>query len=79
MPRRQPKCPISLLRNGMNAGHYRDLMLRAMASNNDEMIDSIAAHLADCERGKELLRIKGYGLTGTSLEFMARMVPGVGD
>lgn len=59
----------------MNALHYRDLILRAVADKNDDLIDSIAAHLADCERAKELLRIKGYGLTGTPINVMARLVP----
>ena len=51
------------------------MILRAVSDNNDELLDSIALHLADCELAKEILRIKGYGLTGTSIDAMAKMVP----
>jgi hypothetical protein len=59
----------------MKASHYRDMIVRAVVVKNDDLIDSIAAHLADCEAAKEVLRHKGYGLTGTPIDVMARMVP----
>lgn len=59
----------------MKAAHYRDMIVRAVLEKNNELLDSIAAHLADCERAKELLHIKGYGLTSASIDAMACRVP----
>jgi hypothetical protein len=58
----------------MHAGHYRDLIVRAVQTENEEMLEAIAAHLADCEHAKEILRAKGYGTTGMSVDAMARLV-----
>jgi hypothetical protein len=59
----------------MHAGHYRDLIVKAVMDENDELLDSIAAHLAACEQAKQILCAKGYGGAGLPIDGAARLVP----
>lgn len=59
----------------MKSEHYRQLLDRAIASNNDELLDSICAVLAENEAGKEVLVQKGYGTTRMAIDAMVKLVP----
>jgi hypothetical protein len=59
----------------MTAGHYRDLIVRAVGDGNDDLLDSVAARLAESENALRILRAKGYGMTGIAIDAAARMVP----
>ncbi|MCG2586509.1 hypothetical protein [Massilia sp. TS11] len=63
----------------MHPRYYRDLIVRAVENRDDDMLDSIANHLADCEEGKTILRAKGYGLHGMAVAALARQVPASGQ
>lgn len=59
----------------MKPGHYRDLIDRASADKNDALLDSVAERLAACEEAMRILRARGYGQTGMSIDAVAREVP----
>lgn len=54
---------------------YRDLLRRAVLSNDGHQLRSIVSHLIDAERAREILRAKGYGITGMSASTTAAQVP----
>jgi hypothetical protein len=54
---------------------YRDMILRAVAAPDGQMLDLIAAQLADAESAKQLLIVKGYGSIGMPASAAAREVP----
>lgn len=59
----------------MKPGHYRKLLDRAIAANNDELLDSMCAVLAENEAAKAILLQKGYGTARMGIDAMARLVP----
>lgn len=59
----------------MNQHHYRDLLRRAVLSNDGRQLDLIVAQLTDAERAREILRAKGYGASGMSGSATASQVP----
>lgn len=54
---------------------YRDMILRAAKAEDGQMLDLIAAQLADAEQTKQLLVAKGYGQVSMPASAAARMVP----
>lgn len=54
---------------------YRNMIERAVAEKNEELLDQIAHHLCDCEQGKQILRSKGYGQQGMGLAATVKLVP----
>lgn len=59
----------------MKPHHYRDLIRRAVLSNDGKQLDLLAVQLGDAQRAREILRAKGYGNTGTSASATAAQVP----
>jgi len=59
----------------MHPGHYRSAIEHAVAIKSDEQLDALAQHLAACERAMDILRAKGYGTSGMSIDALARQVP----
>lgn len=59
----------------MRAHHYRDLLRRAVLSNDGHQLGLIVGQLTDAERTREILRAKGYGATGMSASVTAAQVP----
>lgn len=54
---------------------YRDMIRRAVAAPDGQLLDLLAAQLADAERAKEILQAKGYRPNGRSASATARLVP----
>lgn len=59
----------------MKAHHYRDLLRRVVLSGDDQMLDMLAHALLDAERAKQILRAKGYGVTGMPISATAAQAP----
>ena len=59
----------------MNARYYRDMIVRAVAAPDGQMLDVIAAKLLDAERAAEMLQAKGYRASAKSISAIVRMVP----
>lgn len=59
----------------MTASQYRYLIERLVIDGNSEMLDQIAAQLADCEHANAILRAKYYGAGGMSLLETVRLLP----
>lgn len=51
------------------------MLRRAVASPDGQMLDLLAAKLADAERANEILQAKGYRAAGKSASAIARLVP----
>ena len=65
----------SFIRGLMNQHHYRDLIRRAVLSNDGHQLGLIVVQLTDAERAREILRAKGYGTTGMNASATAAQVP----
>lgn len=63
----------------MHPHHYRDLIVRAVYAADDKVLEQLVAQLSDATRAREILRAKGYGLTGMSASATAAQVPGVNE
>ncbi|WP_426057107.1 hypothetical protein [Janthinobacterium sp. PSPC2-1] len=61
----------------MNPRHYRDMIIRAVGEPDGETLDLIVSHVIDAERAKQILRAKGYGMTGLPASATAALVPAV--
>ena len=59
----------------MRLHHYRDMIIRAVADKDGDMLNRIVGALVDAEDAKRILRAKGYGTTGLSIEATAAQVP----
>jgi autonomous glycyl radical cofactor GrcA len=59
----------------MKPEHYRALLNRAIASNNDELLNSMCAVLSENEQAKAILIQKGYGNTRMAIDAMVKLVP----
>jgi hypothetical protein len=55
--------------------HYRDLIVHAVGEGDGKTLDLIIAHVVDAERAKQILRAKGYGVTGMPASTTAALVP----
>lgn len=64
-----------LIKAYMNQHHYRDLIRRAVLSNDGHQLGLIVVQLSDAERAREILRAKGYGATGMNASTTAAAVP----
>jgi hypothetical protein len=65
----------SFIRGIMNQHHYRDLIRRAVLSNDGHQLGLIVLQLTDAERAREILRAKGYGASGMNASATAAAVP----
>lgn len=63
----------------MNVAHYRDMIQRAVAAPDGQMLDMLAAKLFDAERAAGILQAKGYRPEARSISAAARLVPRVGQ
>lgn len=52
---------------------FHDMITRALA--NDELLDQLCRRFNEAGRAHEILRLKGYGSPGMSIEFSASVVP----
>lgn len=59
----------------MHKHHYRDLIRRAVLSNDGRQLGQIVVQLTDAERAREILRAKGYGASGMNASATAAQVP----
>jgi hypothetical protein len=59
----------------MHADHYRELIIRAVGSQDDELLQSIAWQLAASTEAHAILRAKGYGVNGMMIDATVRLVP----
>ena len=59
----------------MTEHHYRDLIRRAVLSEDGEQFGLLVQQLVDAERAREILRAKGYGESGMSASVTAAQVP----
>lgn len=57
----------------MNRWSFLDMINRAKSDN--ELLDSLTRRFNEAERAHEILRSKGYGAPGMSIEFCASLVP----
>ncbi len=55
--------------------HYRDAVDRAVRDADSSTLSRFATILAECEKAKELLCAKGYGVPGMPIDAIARLVP----
>lgn len=61
----------------MNPLHYRDMIIRAVGESNGQTLDLIVNHIIDAESAKQILRAKGYGVTGLPASATASLVPAI--
>lgn len=54
---------------------YRAMIDKAYELNDQCLLDLIASMCVESERAKQILRSKGYGVTGTSIVETAKQVP----
>ncbi len=59
----------------MNIQHYRDMVIRALNSGDDDRINHIVNAVVEAEAAKGILRALGYGAPGQTIEAVARLVP----
>lgn len=59
----------------MKPHHYRELLRRAVLSNDSRQLALIIGQLTDAERSREILRAKGYGASGMNASTTAAQVP----
>lgn len=59
----------------MHPDHFRDMIVRAAADDNRELLNRIAQQLADAARAHGILRAKGYGHSGLTIDAAAAQVP----
>lgn len=64
--------------------HYREMIVRAVLGTHPAMVavvadsetlDMIVTALIQAELAKQILRAKGYGVTGQTIDATARLVP----
>lgn len=55
--------------------HWYSLIVRAVESKDSTTIASLAQHLAECEKAKQILQAKGYGAQGQGVAAVAAQVP----
>lgn len=58
--------------------HVRDMVVNAVNgqdANSRDTLDAIVDVLCECEAAKQILRAKGYGVSGMTIDATARLVP----
>lgn len=60
----------------MSPQYYRDMIVRAVEAKNPETLDALAEHMNNAEKAHSILRAKGYGAQGSTIEATAALVPG---
>ena len=60
----------------MSPQYYRDMIVRAVEDKNPETLDALAEYLRNAEKAHSILRAKGYGMQGTTIDATAALVPG---
>lgn len=60
----------------MSPQYYKDLIVRAVEDKNPETLDNLADHLRNAEKAHAILRAKGCGMQGSTIEATAALVPG---
>ena len=63
----------------MRTQSWRDLIVKAVTENNDDIIQSLAEQLSKCEIANGFLRAKGYGSQGQTIDMTVRLVPDARD
>ena len=63
----------------MNRTHWLDLITRAVEGKDEALLGSLADQLARCETACGILRAKGYGVHGQTIDAVVRLVPGARD
>lgn len=56
-----------------------DLIVKAVKTNDTGMLDRVAEQLANSECANQILRSKGYGASGQTIDATARLVPNARD
>lgn len=59
----------------MKPHHYLEMIVRAVEGNDTDTLDKLVDALRQAEAGKQILRAKGYGVTGQPIDATARLVP----
>jgi hypothetical protein len=59
----------------IHAQMIRNAMEHAVRTGNDEVLDSLALQLSSCAVAMEVMRAKGYGTTGETIDIMVKRVP----
>lgn len=59
----------------MNVRNWDDLIRKAVTEGNDELISSLAEQLGKCEKAHSILRAKGYGKQGQTIDATVASVP----
>ncbi len=59
----------------MNVRAWRELIVSAANNTDKAQLDSLAHHLAECETANQILRSKGYGAPGQTIDVAVRQVP----
>lgn len=60
----------------MNSRQWADLITKAVTEGNDDLVASLAEQLGKCEKAHSILRAKGYGMQGSTIDATAALVPG---
>ena len=63
----------------MNAHQWKAMIVGAANSPDPDQLDSLAAHMAACEEANSILRHKGWGKSGQSINDVVRGVPHARD
>jgi len=58
----------------MNPHHYRAMIVRAVMDEDNATLDLIVTAIRQAETAKQILRAKGYGESGMSINATARLV-----
>ncbi len=63
----------------MKTHHYREMIIRAVEGKDDDTLMKLVDAIRQAESAKSMLRQKGYGSSGMTIEATARLVPHARD
>jgi hypothetical protein len=63
----------------MTQDQWKAMIIGAANSPDDDQLNSLSRHMADCEEANSILRHKGYGTAGQSIKDVVRGVPHARD
>lgn len=63
----------------MNNQQWKAMIIGAANSQDHDQLDSLANHMAACEEANTILRAKGWGKAGQSINDVVRGVPHARD
>lgn len=63
----------------MNIQHYRDMVIRALDSGDEDRLNHIVNAVVEAEAAKGILVALGYGSPDQTIVSMARLVPPARD